>query len=364
MTFIDEIVNSIKAELYDRAVSPLMGSFLISWSICNHKFLMVIFAKLDVADKFKIIEQQLYSSVFQAEFNNVALMLFVYPLVASLLYIYLYPLAAKPAFKYARNRQKELKEIKTKIEDETPLTLEESKAIRTQFSQLEDEYLKEIERKNREIERKNNEIERLTAEIQQSRTAPFFVDQDDDTKKLFDASKLSEKATTLLKVACEDKQGRITYNRYIGGTSIQVGKNDLVNTNDRKILSSWEDALKELIVHELVIQRGSEGQIYELTSKGYDVANNIEMTANEIINYIETEEEEEELLDEESTAIMKKIGARAQSQNDVIGSQANRIRAKHLINTLIEKGYIRVSNNNYLSNTKKGIAYLVENNLA
>ena len=154
MSIIDEITNSIKAELYDRSVSPLMGSFIISWLIWNHEFLLIIFSELKIDKKLSYT-----SNYFQL--NDYGLYSLWLPLLTSLIYLFAYPIAAKPVFKYARKRQQELKQIKTQIEDETPLTIEESRALRSKFSELEDEYLKEIERKNRENERLKEELKIL-----------------------------------------------------------------------------------------------------------------------------------------------------------------------------------------------------------
>lgn len=151
---LDEITKSIRAELYDRSVSPLMGSFIISWLLWNYKFVLLFFSELAIDEKFKSFDK-LYSGY---ETEKILFWL-IFPSITTIIYLYAYPILAKPVFEYSRKRQKELKEIKTKIEDETPLTIEESRDLRNRFSELEDEYLKEIERKNREIDRLKSQIE-------------------------------------------------------------------------------------------------------------------------------------------------------------------------------------------------------------
>ena len=40
---LDELLGSVKANLYDKAVSPLFGIFAAFWITWNYKFIMVIF---------------------------------------------------------------------------------------------------------------------------------------------------------------------------------------------------------------------------------------------------------------------------------------------------------------------------------
>lgn len=77
--------------------------------------------------------------------------------------MYIYPLISKHFYSYTLDRKKELKEIKSKIEDETPLTKEESKEYRTNFhvmSKQLDETMKEL------VEQKSKYEEELKIQIE------------------------------------------------------------------------------------------------------------------------------------------------------------------------------------------------------
>ena len=57
---IDELWKSIKATLYDRASSPLLGAFAVSWFVWNYRMVVVVFADLEPTAKFDLINHALY----------------------------------------------------------------------------------------------------------------------------------------------------------------------------------------------------------------------------------------------------------------------------------------------------------------
>lgn len=152
----DDMLKSIRAQLYERAVSPLMSSLLISWSVWNYKFILLIFSGVAITEKFRIIDEVLFSSVEQIYLQGM-----IYPIITSLVYIYIYPYPARRVYQFSRNRQKEISDIKRQIEDETLLTAKESRSIRREIYAVEEENQKELERKNYEIEKLKLEIEGL-----------------------------------------------------------------------------------------------------------------------------------------------------------------------------------------------------------
>lgn len=154
---MDEFIKSIKAQLYDRTTSPLSGAFIISWLIWNYKILFVLFSSYDVHEKFDYISTFLYPSI-----SNCITIGFVYPLLTTAFFIFAYPYPSKFVYWFSRNRQKELKLLRQTIEDETPLTLKESRDIRRNALQLEFEFGNELARKDNEISKLKEEIESLS----------------------------------------------------------------------------------------------------------------------------------------------------------------------------------------------------------
>jgi len=65
-----DILNSFKAHLYERTVSPLVGSFIFYWLIFNYKLPVILLdSKLSSNEKFSQIES-LYAENSISLFNG------------------------------------------------------------------------------------------------------------------------------------------------------------------------------------------------------------------------------------------------------------------------------------------------------
>lgn len=87
----------------------------------------------------------------------------VYPLLSALAYIFLYPLPSKYVYRYSRSRQKELKQIQQKIDDDTPMTQEEVRELRKESVRIMQDYEQQIAQRSAEVTR----LRDLLAEVQQ-----------------------------------------------------------------------------------------------------------------------------------------------------------------------------------------------------
>ncbi|ODM32417.1 hypothetical protein A6779_09900 [Marinobacter adhaerens] len=150
-----ELVNSIKANLYDRIVSPLSGAFLIALALTNYQTILLIFDDQNYYLKITYLEQYLYPG-FIVGF----LKLFLIPFVSACIFIVIYPFPSRIAYGYWLNQQRKLKTLKVYVENETPLTIQESRKLRQQLAVLEKEFNTELVEKDREIE----ELKKLVAE--------------------------------------------------------------------------------------------------------------------------------------------------------------------------------------------------------
>lgn len=88
---------------------------------------------------------------------------------------------------------------------------------------------------------------------------------------------LPDKARILLKEASQDKDGIIMFLRYMGGASMQTNGKNLIADKSPRTVAVWEAALNKLIKNELAVERGHKGEIFELTDKGYQIADTIEL---------------------------------------------------------------------------------------
>lgn len=86
---------------------------------------------------------------------------------------------------------------------------------------------------------------------------------------------LSKEASVILKEASDDPSGSVIFVRYIDGVSLQINGKNLIAGNNRREIAIWEDALRQLVDDELLVERGSDGEYFELTKAGYEVAENL-----------------------------------------------------------------------------------------
>jgi polyhydroxyalkanoate synthesis regulator phasin len=158
---LDDIKDSIKAKLYDFAYTPFMSSYIISWVLLNHKYLLVYFGDSALEKKL------MHLSVYHIEF--------FYPFYIALIYVFIYPAFALGFYYITLIYNKLSKLIKQKIEDETPLTQEEAREIRKEVARLteeKDEVLTKLRKKEEEYKIKlENDLNPLQNEIEAYKVA-------------------------------------------------------------------------------------------------------------------------------------------------------------------------------------------------
>ena len=84
---------------------------------------------------------------------------------------------------------------------------------------------------------------------------------------------LSKEAKILLNEAALDPSGLVLFERY--GASVDLhtnGKSLLTSKEDHRALAVWESALDELVKDGLLAARSERGEVFEITKKGYEVA--------------------------------------------------------------------------------------------
>lgn len=124
---IDEIMKSAKDSLLDRLSNPLLGSFILSWCLWNYKFLVILFSAASVTTTFKLVDSTAFPDTYTVFTQGLA-----FPMLTAMAYIFIYPYPAKFVYGFTGRRQREINELRRLIDNETPLTLEESRAIRAE----------------------------------------------------------------------------------------------------------------------------------------------------------------------------------------------------------------------------------------
>lgn len=189
------LTDSIKAKLYDFNYTPFMSSFVISWVVINHKYLLILFADgVELREKIGLLNSISFLS-------DSCLNFFVFPIGFALFYVYIYPLISKKFYEYTLEQTKALKKIKQTNEDETPITREEAREIRVQIDKLT------IERDNavqRAVEVENRYKDKLETELS-SKLADITNENYTLRQALEDEKKIREQLTTQLEIQIDEK---------------------------------------------------------------------------------------------------------------------------------------------------------------
>ena len=91
-----------------------------------------------------------------------------------------------------------------------------------------------------------------------------------------DSIQLSNESRKLIVEASKDKSGLIISVRYLSGQAIQTNNINFTDSADRRSIARWEAALEQLIYHDLIVARGHKNEIFEVTAKGYEVADSLQ----------------------------------------------------------------------------------------
>lgn len=124
---IEDLEKSMKATLYDRLTSPLIGSYITAWCFCNYKVFLIIFSELTYREKIIAMD-----ALFCCGWDN--LWRYGVPLGWSAIYILVYPWIAKKVFMIWQHYIKDKEDIKHKVRAEECLTVEQSRKLKQEIA--------------------------------------------------------------------------------------------------------------------------------------------------------------------------------------------------------------------------------------
>jgi hypothetical protein len=111
----------------------------------------------------------------------------------------------------------------------------------------------------------------IFVDLQQEEGGSYFEEQE------IKQEDLSEEAKLLLKEASKDRNGQIMKLGFLGGSfTIQTHGKRLNSGDGARERAKWNSALDELLREDLIIEKGFKGEIYELTKKGFELADKID----------------------------------------------------------------------------------------
>jgi hypothetical protein len=247
-----EVAKTIKANLYDRATSPLLGAFVISWSFWNYRFFTVLFSSISPQEKFKLFDSFVFVST-----RTIILQGIIYPVLTTAFFLFIYPHPARFVFQYWRKQQSKLKQIRQAIEDETPLTIEEAREIKKEALNIELRYENEIELKSKEIKQLKNELESTKKILEEKHN---IINSEFDTP---DSSLLDKETLEILKLI-SDNAGKVSESKII-----KESKTSRVKT---------EYNLGELLNNKFInkdYDQSARDYLYSFTHKGRTVLVNM-----------------------------------------------------------------------------------------
>lgn len=150
----EELTKSVKAQLYDRVSSPLMGTFIVSWALCNYRFILALASSMAFADKITYIDSILFPTWWDVFWHGIGM-----PAIATAFVIFIYPYPARAVYNYHRRRQVELKRLQQLIDDDTPITQEEAKELRLSVLQSDQRFVELVKKKDLEIDGLKRQVE-------------------------------------------------------------------------------------------------------------------------------------------------------------------------------------------------------------
>ena len=272
---MEDAIKSIKAYLYDRDSSPLTGAYLIIWCIWNFRLLLIIFSSDSISIKFVNIEYYLFQPSYFFDYSCIfgPIWVYVMPLILALLYLLALPHFSLKIYEKTLEHRKKLNEKKQAIENQVLLTKEESIKIRRETYRAAEEYEEEIRKKDELISDLRYRLEEINRKDQEK--MEFVTNEQLTENKKMEIPELSSEAKIILKEASLDSHGTVMYLRYSDGVELSSNNRDFLKGKERREIAKWESALRELIDQDLLIERGHNGNTYEITDIGYKIADKI-----------------------------------------------------------------------------------------
>lgn len=172
---MEKLLNELKTNVHEKASSPLLASFALSWTLWNYRTLIVLLSSESTRNKFEYIDNQLYPDGLTIATRGLVL-----PLITTALYLFVYPYPARFVYEFWLERRKDLRILRQRVDDETPLTKEQSRAVRRDAREKVEEVQHELEQernqsaalKERVVELEKALKDRVPVEVSAERSEP------------------------------------------------------------------------------------------------------------------------------------------------------------------------------------------------
>ncbi|HGM5034350.1 TPA: hypothetical protein ACKPZU_000081 [Stenotrophomonas maltophilia] len=154
----EDFIKGIREYISDRFMSPLGASLAVSWCAWNYKVLLIVFSGDSAIRKIHLIHL-VYQDTGYSWLHLVA-----GPLITAAFYILVFPYPSNWVYSFSLRRRKDALSLKRSIEDQTVLTQEESRALRSRFLEIEAQHMTESVRLSNSIDSLKNQVKQLIEE--------------------------------------------------------------------------------------------------------------------------------------------------------------------------------------------------------
>lgn len=124
MDTLKDIWASLSSGLKDRTTNPLTVAFVLSWSLWNFKFFVILFGDGTTKEKLSTIEG-IYPHTFSTYMGGALLL----PTATALVYVFLYPYVSEKVIKTYRRHQVRISNAIREVELTRVITKEEATAL-------------------------------------------------------------------------------------------------------------------------------------------------------------------------------------------------------------------------------------------
>ncbi len=158
---MDSLGKTLGTFFEERLTNPLISSFVIAWSLYNYKVFVILLSKNTVTETFLLMNQRF------PDWSTVVIHGFIIPAIFAALYLFVLPLPTKWVYKWVREKQKAIDDIRDEYESHKRLTREQSIELRR--SARENELaIEDLQKTNRELK---EDLNRLQTELKKSSAA-------------------------------------------------------------------------------------------------------------------------------------------------------------------------------------------------
>lgn len=130
-TIMETLKEELKTTAASRLNSPLIGAYLVSWLLWNHRMILTLLSGLPLDQRFHYIDEVLYPTVQTFTFYHL-----IGPALSTAFYIFLMPWPTEWVYRWNLYRKHRLRQAELRAEGHRLLTEEESVELQKKIGEL------------------------------------------------------------------------------------------------------------------------------------------------------------------------------------------------------------------------------------